>query len=373
MGVLEIKVKTILYIGNYNKNYSRNWILLRALKINGIKVYTLNFKNTSKKKMLYSFIKNLKILNSVQFDLIYFFSVTPRDWLLFLMTKFYSTYRKIPILYDYFISKFQTFYEDREIFSRKNKIFKVFKYVFLYCLDYFECLLSDSVILDTNTHIEYFSRKFKLKKKRFTKIFVGAEPIFRILNIIENHDRELKKFKIGFWGTYIPLHGIEFIVQAANILKDDRRIIFSLLGRGQTYQKILELAESLKLKNLEFYDTVPIKQLPNFISKCDIALGIFGKGEKTLCVIPNKIFEAIQMKIPIITSNTPAINELFSHRENIFLCQRADPKSISEGILELVKNQELRFKIANNAYKVYKERTCLKCISSDLARFFLEL
>jgi glycosyltransferase involved in cell wall biosynthesis len=347
--------------------------MLKALNINSIKVYKLNFKSSSSKKTIYTFLKHLKTLNKLDIDLIFYYSVSPRDWLLFSLTTIYSKLKKIPLIYDYFISKFQTYYSDRKVFSHENKLFKLLKYAFLYCLDYFECLLSDKIILDTNTHIKYFNVKFNLRKNKFRRIFVGAEPIFRISNKLVKKREDNDKIKVGFWGTYIPLHGIEFIIKAANILKDDKRIIFSLLGRGQTYKKILELAESLKLKNLEFHDIVPLKQLPNFISECDIALGIFGKGEKALCVIPNKIFEAIQMKIPIITSNTPAINELLSHRENIFLCQRADPKSISEGILELVNNQELRFKIADNAYQVYKEKTCLKCISNDLARFFLEI
>jgi len=368
-----IKVKKVLYIGNFDENYSRNWIILRALRINGIKVYKLNFKNSSNRKVIYTFIKSFKTLNSIDFDLIIFFSVSPRDWLLFSLTKLYSKYKKIPLIYDYFISKFQTYYDDRKVFSRKNMPFKLLKYAFLYCLDYFECLLSDIIILDTNIHIKYFNIMFNLRKNKFRRILVGAEPIFSISNNAVKRRGNGEKIKVGFWGTYIPLHGIEFIIKAADVLKDDKRIIFSLLGRGQTYKKNFELAKSLKLNNLEFYDLVPLNELPHFISKCDIALGIFGKGEKTLCVIPNKIFEAIQMKVPIITSNTPAINELFTHRENIFLCQRADPKSISEGILELVNNRDLRLKIAENAFRIYKEKTCLKCISNDLARFFLEI
>ena len=368
-----IKVKKVLYIGNFDENYSRNWIILRALRINGIKVYKLNFKNQSNRKLAFTFIKSFKILNSIDFDLIIFFSVSPRDWLLFSLTKLYSKYKKIPLIYDYFISKFQTYYDDRKVFSRKNMPFKLLKYAFLYCLDYFECHLSDIIILDTNTHIKYFNAKYNLRKKKFRRILVGAEPIFSISNNAVKRRGNGEKIKVGFWGTYIPLHGIEFIIKAADVLKDDKRIIFSLLGRGQTYKKNFELAKSLKLNNLEFYDLVPLNELPHFISKCDIALGIFGKGEKALCVIPNKIFEAIQMKVPIITSNTPASNELFTHRENIFLCQRADPKSISEGILELVNNRDLRLKIAENAFRIYKEKTCLKCISNDLARFFLEI
>jgi len=251
--------------------------------------------------------------------------------------------------------------------------FRFLKYVYLYCLDYFECFLSDKIILDTNTHIKFFTAKFKLKKNKFRRILVGAEPRFSISDNAIKRRANIEKIHVGFWGTYIPLHGIEFIIKAAEILKDNKKIIFSLLGRGQTYKKNVELATSLKLNNIEFFDIIPLNDLPHFIAKCDIGLGIFGKGEKALCVIPNKIFEAIQMKVPIITSNTPAINELFSHRKNILLCDIADPKSISEGILELVNNKELRMKLADNAYQLSKEKTSLPCISNDLARFFLEI
>ena len=376
MGVIEIKLKTILYIGNYNEKYSRNWIILRALKINGIKVYTLNFRNTSKKKMMYSIIKNLKILNSVQIDLIYFFSVTPRDWPLFLLTKFYSKYRKIPMVYDYFISKFQTFYEDRELFSRKNKIFKVFKYVFLYCLDYFECLLSNSVVLDTDTHIEYFKRKYKLKKKKFVKIFVGArDDIYFPLNIKKKSDN---KFIVGYWGTFIPLHGVDYIIKAFELLKNESDIYLSLLGKGQTYETNKELAERLKIKNIEFIPKIfmtskELNKLPEFITKFDLGLGIFGSTNKMLLVIPNKIFEGIAMKLPMITANTPAIREEFTNNKDIILCDRANPESLAKSIIRLKNNEALRKKIANGGYLLYKKQFSIDKIGLDLVNSLNEI
>ena len=323
--------------------------------------------------MIYSFIKHIKILNSLHLDLIYFFSVNPRDWLLFLITKLFSKIRRIPVVYDYFISKFQTFYEDRMWFSRKNRVFKLLKYAFLFCVDYFECLLSDRVILDTKTHIKYFNLKFRLKKEKFYRIFIGAEPIFKAKGSSKENKDKKGKIRVGFWGTYIPLHGIEYIIKAAQNLKDDNRIIISLLGKGQTYTKNYDLAKALKLDNVEFLDMILLNKLPDFISSCDIGLGIFGKGEKSLCVIPNKIYEAIKMRIPLITANTPAVRELFTHKKNIYLCQKANPKSLSDGILELINNKSLRYSIADNAYHLYKDKTSLRCIAKDLADFFLEL
>ncbi len=103
-------------------------MILRALRINVIKVHILN----------YTFLKFLRILNSINFDLIYLFTVSTRDWLLFILTKLYSKYKRISIVYDYFISKFETFYDDRQLFAHKNVLFKGLKYIYLYYLDFLE-------------------------------------------------------------------------------------------------------------------------------------------------------------------------------------------------------------------------------------------
>lgn len=161
------------------------------------------------------------------------------------------------------------------------------------------------------------------------------------------------KFIVGFWGKFIPLQGVPYIVKAAKILENEPDISFEIIGRGQTYAESASLAEELKLNNTKFSGLVSFKDLPLYLKRFDVCLGIFGNTFKTKRVIPNKIYEAIALARPVITANTPAINELFTNEENVLLCRVADPEDLAAKILILKNNPELKNKIARGGYQLY--------------------
>lgn len=162
-------------------------------------------------------------------------------------------------------------------------------------------------------------------------------------------------FHILFWGNFIPLQGVEYIIRAAKILENDKNIIFTLIGSGQTFNQVKKEADNLKVRNVRFLGKLPVEELPPFISKADVCLGIFSDTDKAQRVIPNKVYEAIAMAKPVITGDTPAIRELFTDRENILLCQTASPNDLAEKILELKSDPELREKIARGGYDKFRE------------------
>lgn len=174
------------------------------------------------------------------------------------------------------------------------------------------------------------------------------------------------KFTVGFHGTFIPLQGVQFIIRAAKELEHDREIVFEVVGSGQKHEEIISLAKELGLKTVNFVGMVPLDELPVRIRKPDICLGIFGDTQKALQVIPNKVYECIAMRKPVITSDTPAIRELFTDRENILLCRVADSKDLADKILVLKKDKKLMKKIAEGGYNLYKEHATPKVIAEKL-------
>lgn len=175
-----------------------------------------------------------------------------------------------------------------------------------------------------------------------------------------------ENFSVLFWGNFIPLQGIEYIIQAAKKLEDNFDIKFQIIGGGQAENDVMKLAEELRLNNLVFIERIALSVLPDFIRKADACLGIFGSTDKATRVIPNKVYEAIAMGKPVISGDTPAIRELFTDRENILLCQMADSDDLAEKILELKNNPELREKIAGGGYELFLERATPKVIGQEL-------
>ncbi|KKK96593.1 hypothetical protein LCGC14_2661220 [marine sediment metagenome] len=182
--------------------------------------------------------------------------------------------------------------------------------------------------------------------------------------------RDNKDFIVGYWGGYIPLHGVEFMLRAFKHLEKYDDIYFSMIGKGQTYEKNLKLAQELNIKNIEFIPKLFLKKdlekLPEIISNFDIGLGLFGRSIKTLLAIPNKVFEGLAMKIPMITSKSPAINELLSDKENIILCERANPKSLAKAIIRLKEDEDLISRIKEEGFKLFKNYLTSKEIGKKL-------
>ena len=161
------------------------------------------------------------------------------------------------------------------------------------------------------------------------------------------------------------MQGIEYIVKAAKILEKEA-VIFNIIGKGQTYKDIARLSESLNLRNVNFVGFLPYRESADYLSMADVSLGIFGNTDKTLRVIPNKVYDALAMKKAVISADTPAMREFFTDRLNCLFCRRADPADLAAKIMELKNSPDLLNKIAENGYKIFTSKLTARVLIKQL-------
>jgi glycosyltransferase involved in cell wall biosynthesis len=240
-----------------------------------------------------------------------------------------------------------------------------------FTIDKIACTLADRILLDTNSHISYFIDTFKLPRAKFYRIWVGADT-----DIMHPHPeiQENDEFTIFFYGSFIPLHGIEYIIEAAKILEEQKQQVkFILVGTGQTYKSMHKKAENLRIRTIKFIGRVPYEDLPLIMAKSHICLGIFGTTSKAQRVIPNKVFDALAASKPTITADTPAIKECLLHGKNIWLCPAGNPVAIAEAIITLKNNNCLRRNIGRNGYLRFKEIGSVDIIANQISLLIKEI
>jgi glycosyltransferase involved in cell wall biosynthesis len=155
-------------------------------------------------------------------------------------------------------------------------------------------------------------------------------------------------------------------------LEKHKDICFEIIGDGQEKDKIIKLKESLKLENVNFAGNMPLVGLADKISTADVALGIFGDTKKAKRVIPNKVYEYVAMRKPIITADTPAMRELFDNNE-IFFVEISNPQKIAEAIL-LVKSDITNAEMfAERAYNKFIKNVLPEKIGLELKGIIQEL
>jgi len=343
---------TVCYFGIYDKNYARNKIIIAGLIENGIKVIECNSRKPSLLKYFNLIWRYWKIRN--QFDIIV---VGFPGQIIMILAKLFCRKK---IIFDAFTSIYDSYVCDRKLVSRKS-----LKAKYYYFLDWFSCRLANRVLLDTETHIDYFVRAFKIKKEKFICLYVGSMP--KIFHPRENSSKK-DKFIVHFHASGIPLQGIEYVLDAAEELENVSKICFNIVGKIQAVLAVQSRLALHNYKNVNFIASVSIGELAQYINQADISLGIFGNTTKTKRVVPNKVFEALACKKPIITAKTLAVQEIFTDKEHLLFCRLADGKDLAQKILKLKKDVNFRNQIAENGYRLFIERFVPKEIVKPLVK-----
>jgi len=335
---------TICYFGAYDPSYPRNSVIRQGLKKSGINAVECQVSPRLSSQLIY---KELwKKFNHIKQNEISAIFLAEFNHFVMPFAYYFSKKRKIPLIFDPFISLYDSNVSDRELLSPYS--LKAKKY---FWMDKISMSLADCLLADTDEHKKYFVSTYNIKKQVFV-VPVGADE--RLFYPRENEEGQ--GFNVTFWGKFIPLHGIEYILTAAKLLEGHPDIKINLIGDGQIFKKMRCLAEELRLKNVEFQGLVDINELPVLMSKADVCLGIFGNTAKARRVIPNKVYAGIAMKKPVITGDSPGIREFFVHKEHLYLVPMANAQALAEGILSLKNDKDLRRGLAENGYKIFQEK-----------------
>ena len=84
------------------------------------------------------------------------------------------------------------------------------------------------------------------RRAKFRRVWVGADD-----EVMKPQPRPIddQPLTVFFYGTFIPLQGIEHIIDAAALVaREDERIRFVLCGDGQTHAEMRRRARSLALR-----------------------------------------------------------------------------------------------------------------------------
>jgi len=110
-----------------------------------------------------------------------------------------------------------------------------------------------------------------------------------------------ESLKLVYAGAHGPANGLDAVVDAADELRDEKRVAFVLLGDGPA-KAVLQLDAARRgLSNLEFVDSIPKSQMPAFLAGCDAGLmvlkdvPVFAFG-----VSPNKLFDYWAASLPVV-------------------------------------------------------------------------
>jgi glycosyltransferase involved in cell wall biosynthesis len=370
----------VCYFGTYRAEYSRNRIMIEGLRRAGVQVVECHEKlwkgipdrveaasgGWLRPAFWWQVIKvYLRLLKRHQQLQDYDVMVVgyPGQLDVFL-ARILSRVRRKPLVWDVFMSIYLIAVERG---LEKNSRISV---NLLKGLERRALSLPDLLIQDTRDYVDWFQKTYGIAPERFRLVPTGADDrIYRPQWV----KREDDIFRVVYYGTFIPNHGIDQMITAASLLADDPSICFTFIGDGPERSKAQARSQQLGLKNIEFLPWMEQTELASQAARADVILGAFGTTPQSLMTVQNKIFEGLAMGKAVITGESPAVRAAMRHGEHVFLCERENPSALAEAILTIKNNPKLQQKLSENGYNMFKESYDLDHIGHGYTTHLCEL
>jgi glycosyltransferase involved in cell wall biosynthesis len=241
----------------------------------------------------------------------------------------FSKLRRKPIAWDIFISGYDTVVNDRRLLNGAHPLALA-----LYACEWCASRLAAYPFLDTGAHAARFETLMHLPAGRVGSVPLGTD-VTRFTPAATQHVIH-RPLRVLFYGQYIPLHGLETVIRAADLLaRSGIAVQWELVGAGQELARITALIASLNVTSVRQLGWVSPSSLPDRMRAADVGLGIFGTSGKALTVVPNKVYEMSAAQLPIVTADTPPMAFFAQGHPWIRLVTPGSPDALASCIREI--------------------------------------
>lgn len=271
------------------------------------------------------------------------------------------------IIIDYYVSVYDTVVLDRGWFKEKSPLAKLARFIDRYYL-----WVASKIIFLNETEKERYCAIAgkKVKQGKYVIIPLYTESNGFIESAYVNGERD--ELRVCWWGSYLPLHGLENLLEAAHIVNQKGLPVkWSFLGnnseKGLTYRN---KAKELGIEHICYFsDELSFKNgkmLPYLKENCDLAIGNFGDSEKSKNVLINKILDASAMKLNLFTGYSKAVMEFFDEEDSLFM-SGCKPEAIATKIEEIcdTSREELKRRI-EKSYQIYENNFALNIFEQKI-------
>jgi glycosyltransferase involved in cell wall biosynthesis len=175
-----------------------------------------------------------------------------------------------------------------------------------------------------------------IPEDRIALIYNGVDPIqFRP----RPRDEELLsryelggKFLVAYMGTLGLAHGLTTVLDAAARMREERGVLFLLVGDGADRARLESEVARRNLENVRILGLRPHTEIPAWIASMDVLLAMLRDLPVFETVIPSKIFEFLAEERPVIVAAKGEIRRLMSEVEAGVLIDPEDADQLTQAI-----------------------------------------
>ena len=158
-----------------------------------------------------------------------------------------------------------------------------------------------------------------------------------------------KELIVIFSGAMYYHRGLDILLKSApKVVAKIPNVKFLLLGDGPEIEKLKDVTRENRIsKNVEFKGWIERNEIPNYLADGTIGIGPLRSTTVTKNALPIKVLEYMASSLPIIAAEETLPNDVLRNDFNGYFIKDVD--ELTEKIIFLLQNEEIREKFGNNS------------------------
>ena len=220
---------------------------------------------------------------------------------------------------------------------------------------YFEKIISNT--LKDNSKVYYYPA--------WSENLDAPEKVDNLYEFNKHKD----KFNIVFTGNIGEAQNFENIIEAAEIIRNEKDVQWLIVGTGRKVDQYSSLIKKKKIENFSFVGHRPISQVKLFHNLADILLISLAEGQSLASTIPGKFQTYLNSNKFILGFIDGATADLIKESKTGIVVNPSKPKELADNIIYLKNNPQ---KVKEVFLRNYGREYLNKNFNKELLLFKLE-
>ncbi len=268
------------------------------------------------------------------------------------LLRFLQNLERRPLVVDAFIPLYDTVVRDRGLAEAGSLRARA-----LLGVERFGGRVADLVLADTAANAELLAGDLGIARDKIAPVPISQPDPGAPLPLPPP-----SPLRVLLVATYIPLHGVDVVVEAARRLAG-RGVELTIVGTGQTFDTIAPRATGVAGLTL-----IPRFEAPEAVAErlraSHVGLGIFGATEKAARVVPLKAALTLAHGRVLVTRESAAASEAFAVGDAV-LVPPSDPGALADALAALRDNPERVAQLAVAGRSLYERRFSPRAVAES--------
>jgi glycosyltransferase involved in cell wall biosynthesis len=224
------------------------------------------------------------------------------------------------------------------------------------------------IATDSPSHAQFSSQLMNIPIDKYVSLMVSTdEETFKPRPRAKKSSDE--PFTVFFYGLLmLPLHGLDTILKAMSLLKDQNIRLVLIGGKESTKLKVRE-AQDAGVK-VDYKYRVAYEELADYMNDADLCLGgPFGGTVQAQFVIGGKTYQFLQTAKPVVIGRNHE-SHIWKDKENALIVEQANPRELADVIVWAKEHPEELEKIAKAGKELYTKELSIEQLTKQLRLLF---